>query len=261
MNINKIDFVKLFKEQKELSSQIQKSSELWDKKASYMDKRVKKSIYNDAFLSKIDLTDCQSMLDFGCGTGNISIPLAHKLKEIYAIDYSVGMLEKYLANAKEKKLENVIYYEKSWDDNWEHIPKCDIVLASRSINGISNIKDILLKLDSFAKKRVYLTYKTYFGFFDTKLYEALKRVKAPAPDYIYLVNILYSLGIYAKVDFIPVETKNQKNTTFDKFKDMVLWELGELNKDELTKLQIYFKSEIEGKEDKYAHWALISWDK
>jgi len=260
MNIHKINFLKLFNEQKKLSSSKIIPSSAWDSKAAYMNKRVKHSIYNKAFISNMNFEDSNTLLDFGCGTGNISIPIANKFTNIYAIDYSKGMIDTYLNNAKEDNLSNVSAYVKTMDEDWEGIPKCDIVIASRSINGTNDIEDALVKLNSYAKKRVYLTFKTCFSFFDKKLYDAIGQDKTPAPDYIYIINILYSLGIHACVDFIPAETKYQSGITFDKFLDMVIWELGKLGEDELAKLKIYFDKEVKNKEDKHAYWALISWE-
>lgn len=45
----------------------------------------------------------------------------------------------------------------------------------------------------------------------------------PAPDYIYVINILYQLGVKAKVDFITHSDKRFDSENFDEFVDKMKW--------------------------------------
>jgi len=260
MNIEKIDFNKLFIEQKQNASSKIKTDKVWDKKAPHMQKRVKNSIYNKQFIEYMNTNDCSSILDIGCGTGNISLNLNKEFKNIYALDYSSEMLKIYLQNASDKNIANVITYMKSWSDDFKDIPKCDIVVASRSMQGLKDMEKYLLKLDAYANKRVYLTFKTKMSFFDEKLFEALDIKKEPDPDYIYLLNILYKHGIYASLNFIEAED-NRSNNSYEKFKKNIEWELGKLDKEQEKKLDEYYKKNIQDKKAKNLKWALISWEK
>ena len=94
MKFEDIDFNEIYKEQKEKKVVLkQKSKEAWDKKAVSMNQRVHNSIYNEQFLKQINLDGIESLLDVGCGVGNLSLIFAKKLKMVYSLDYSTKMLE------------------------------------------------------------------------------------------------------------------------------------------------------------------------
>ena len=107
MKFEDIDFNGIYKEQKEKSSFKTKSKDAWDKKAVSMNQRVHNSIYNEQFLKQIKLDGIESLLDVGCGVGNLSLLFAKKLKEVYSLDYSSKMLEILEENAKKGKLSNI----------------------------------------------------------------------------------------------------------------------------------------------------------
>jgi SAM-dependent methyltransferase len=260
-NLDNLDFSELYKKQKELSTFKGKSSNDWDKRANSMNVNVHKSIYTKSFIEQIDFTNSSSLLDVGCGPGTICLAIASKMQEIYALDYSLGMLDCVKSNCKERNINNVNTIHKSWEDNWDDIPNADIVVASRSME-VDNIKDALLKLNSKANKRVYLTTKVGGTFIDSEILNQLSREVFPRPDYIYLVNILHSMGIYAKVDFVKSENTKFESSTDEEFIEKVAWSLGELTKDEQLILKEYFNKTYKYKElDDYMQWALISWEK
>lgn len=80
MKYEDIDFNELYKKQKELTTFKPKEKQAWDEKASSMNQRVHKSIYNEQFIQRLDLQGIESLLDVGCGVGNLSLKLAPKLK-------------------------------------------------------------------------------------------------------------------------------------------------------------------------------------
>ena len=112
-NLDRLDFSKLYKKQMKKSTFKSKKSDDWDKKASSMNIGVQNSPYTKEFISKIDIKDCNSLLDIGCGPGTIALAMAAKLKNVYALDYSAGMLECVNNNCKEKNIENVTTDRKS----------------------------------------------------------------------------------------------------------------------------------------------------
>ena len=48
-------------------------------------------------------------LDFGCGAGRLTIPLARRFKKVYAVDISTGMLEEARRNCEARGINNVDY--------------------------------------------------------------------------------------------------------------------------------------------------------
>ncbi|MDD3056032.1 MAG: class I SAM-dependent methyltransferase [Aliarcobacter sp.] len=259
-NLDILDFAKLYKEQMKSSTFKGKNSQDWDKRASGMNLNVHKSIYTKTFIDKINTTNTSSLLDVGCGPGTICLGIASKMKKVYALDYSEGMLDCVKNNCKEKNLSNVTTIHKSWDDNWDDVPKADIVVASRSME-VKDIKDALIKLNSKANKRVYLTTKVGGSFIDTQILNQLEREVYPRPDYIYLVNVLHSMGIFARVDFILSENTKFESSTDEEFVEKVGWSLGELSAEEKVILKNYFNTTYKYKKDShYLNWALISWE-
>ena len=143
-NFDDIDFNKLYVEQKEKSTFKAKAKESWDKKAPSMNEKVHKSIYNEQFLKLLDLNEINSLLDVGCGVGNLSLRLAAKLSQVYSLDYSPKMLEILEENAKKKNISNIKIINTSWYDPWDEVPKADLVIASRSME-VKNMKEALIK--------------------------------------------------------------------------------------------------------------------
>ncbi len=238
-----------------------KSSSDWDKKALHFSQNVLNSPYTKEFTKRVDVSDCETLLDVGSGPATISLALAKKLKNIYALDYSPTMLELAKQNAKEQNIENLITIDKSWYDSWEDVPNADIVIASRSME-VKDIKKALIKLNEKANKRVYITTKVGGSFIDKEILAQIKRDIIPRPDYIYLLNTLHTMGIFAKVDFI--ETKSSKFDTLDEdeFIQSLKWSLGEISKKEEKILREYFNTTYKNKKAKESlTWAFISWEK
>ncbi|MCT7614242.1 class I SAM-dependent methyltransferase [Aliarcobacter butzleri] len=259
-NLDKLDFAKLYKKQMKNSTFKSKSSSDWDKKAQHFSQNVLNSPYTKEFISKVNLKDCETLLDVGSGPATISLALAPKLKNVYALDYSSQMLNYAQQNAKERNIQNLVTIHKSWYESWEDVPKADIVVASRSME-VKNIKKALEKLNSKANKRVYITTKVGGSFIDKEILAQIPRKVIPRPDYIYLVNTLHSMGIFAKVDFI--KTKNSKFDTpnEDVFIQSIKWSLGSLSKKEEKILREYFNTIYKTKEQKeFLTWAFISWE-
>lgn len=262
MKYEDIDFNELYVKQKELTSFKAKAKEAWDEKAPSMNKRVHKSIYNEQFLNLLNLDGISSSLDIGCGVGNLSLRLAQNLDEVNCLDYSTGMLEILEQNAKEKNLTNINTINKSWYDSWDDVPKADLVIASRSME-VKDMKEALTKLNDKAKKKVVISFKKGGTFVSDEVLDVLQKDVIKKPDYIYVVNILYSMGINASVNFIQSEGRGTIYTSKEKFIQSITWSLGELTNDELQRLENYYDNiDLSKKEEvDFVQWAVISWDK
>ncbi len=261
-NIQNIDFAALYREQKSRTDFKPKAVADWDKRAPQMRTRLMQSIYNDAFLERVDLSGCESLLDVGCGPGNLALPLAGRLKAVHALDFSSQMLQALRENAQECGADNVTTHQLSWEDAWADVPRCDVVVASRSME-VADMQTALLKLHHHAKKRVYLTYKLGGSFVEPEILEALGRTITPKPDYIYIVNILYNLGIYARIDFLPSEGKGLNWASEEEFIQSVRWSLGELSSEEIERLRAHYqqRARMQALGDRPVNWVLMSWEK
>eukprot|EP00977_Amphora_coffeiformis_P003739 scaffold742_cov165-Amphora_coffeaeformis.AAC.15 len=58
------------------------------------------------FLSSHSSSSDQTLLEFGCGTGNVCLPLAKHLKYVYGVDISANMLRKAQAKVEQSSLSN-----------------------------------------------------------------------------------------------------------------------------------------------------------
>jgi cyclopropane fatty-acyl-phospholipid synthase-like methyltransferase len=249
-------------EQKENSTFKPKGEKDWDKKAINISKRIYNSIYNNELISKIDFNGCNTLLDVGCGVGNISLIAAKKLKKVYSLDFSSVMLKYLNIEVKKRNITNINTINLSWEESWKNIPNCDIVIASRSME-VKNMKEALEKLNSKANKRVYLTYKVGGSFLNDDILKYIGKKINKKPDYIYTVNILYKMGINASVSFIKSEGKNRQYTDKESFVKSIIWSIGELSSKEKELLRKYYDKNIKDikQDEDFVCWAVISWDK
>lgn len=258
-NIQKIDFASLYKKQKKKSVFKLKNVKDWDEKAAHMNSRAFKNIYVDEFIEKVDLKGAKTLLDVGCGPGTLGLNLADKLEKVYCLDYSQNMLSCVKENAKQKSLKNITTIHKSFEDDWTDVPKADILIASRCME----VKDLqkTLKLLNSKVKKVYITYKVGGSFVDKDILHVLDKNINPKPDFIYLVNVLYQMGINAKVDFIKSENRVSGYKDAKDFINQVKWSLDGLKKkDEKILSKFYEKTYKYKKLKKYSHWAFISYE-
>lgn len=147
-----------------------------------------------------------SVLDIGSGPGILAIPLAHRVRQVTAVEPSRSMihfLEKHLA---EEKLSNVLIINSRWEDlSAEDLEAHDLVIASYSLN-FENILEALLKMNRLAKKKVIL-----YWFAGTTNWEHIRmnlfpqvygRKLMPFPKCNVLYNLLYDLGFYPDVEVL-----------------------------------------------------------
>ena len=239
-----------------------KSKEAWDIKADSSNKKVHKSIYNEQFLKLLNLEKIDTLLDVGCGVGNLSLKLASKLSKVYSLDYSSRMLELLNESAKKENIKNIKTINKSWYDSWDDIPMVDLVIASRSME-VQNMKEALDKLNEKANKKVVISYKVGGSFVSEDILEVLQKNIIKKPDYIYVLNILYSMGINASVNFVQSEGRGTIYSSKEKFIESVSWSIGSLRDDEIKKLENYYDNLDKDKKLKedFVYWAVIFWDK
>jgi len=262
MHLETIDFNKMYIEQKKKTSFQAKNKEAWNKKASSMNQHIHNSMYNQNFLNHINLEGINSSLDIGCGPGNLSLLLSKKLKNIYCLDFSNKMLELLQENAKKENCSNIKSFNLSWYDDWSLLPKADLVIASRSME-VKNMQEALEKLDKQALKKVVLSYKVGGSFLSEDILKVLNKDINKKPDYIYIINILYKMGIKASLNFIKSEGRNTQYKNEEDFITSVSWSLGTLKEEEKNLLKEYYETRIknQNQSDTYVEWAIIAWDK
>lgn len=239
----------------------------WDNKARSFSGRTKNNDYVDLFIQELPLEPSLSVLDIGSGPGTLALPIARQVSRVTAIDFSLGMLEVLSQHAKEEKIENVQTIQCSWEDDWQDkgiIPH-DIAIASRSV-GVEELEPALYKINSYAKKYVFISDRIGATPFEAGAFEAIGRPFEPGPDYIYTVNMLYKMGIYPNVTLLkpnPVSTYPSAEDALTSYR----WMFQELSLSEERKLVKYIeqntiettKSTITVQRNSPVQWALIWW--
>lgn len=264
MTIDDIDFNALYKQHLIACNHYHLPPDKWDKKAPKMAENLvgKASRYNQQLLKAMQVQPDESVLDIGCGPGTFAIPLAQQGSQVYALDYSTGMLD-VLAEYKQKlQLENLNLIRRSWSENWDDVPQVDVILASRS-TLVDDLDDMIEKLCAKAKKRVYLTSVTQCHFLDEGVFSAIGRNDIGFPTYIYLLNRLYQKGIQANLNFIETESGRFMGETYEDLLNSVEFSLGELNEQEKQRLaEFYCQKQHHNEPIKHGQpkWALIWWD-
>ncbi|MBO7696730.1 MAG: class I SAM-dependent methyltransferase [Methanobrevibacter sp.] len=227
--------------QKSLKKGMKKEKD-WNSVAKDFGKWLENDDYPDILLKEMKISSEDTVLDIGCGEGTITKKIAKKAKSVTGIDKSEGMLEELNRNAKEEKLDNINTIKMDINDlNYENIGDYDIVLASRCLNGIANIKDTLVTLNEIANKYVYIT---LFGS-SSHEYKKEKAKIAGKPfkagtDYSVLFLILKSLNIESNI--LQLDCKNLKEYhDIDEAIERSVWRLGELDEENKITLENHFK--------------------
>ena len=242
----------------------------WDKAAAGFYKRTHKDDYQDALFDKLILDENDTVLDVGCGEGSVTIPIAEKVKKVIGVDSSPKMLEYLEKRARENNISNIETVLKPIEEiSYDEIGDVDVVVCSRSLNGIMPIGRVLAELDKIANKYVFIT---IFGPENKKIEKDFDRelgIKTEDfPDYNYFFNILFNMGIYANIERFNLNNYRKYDSIEDamdngKFRlDLYSNEEKELLKEYLERILTYDSNtkKLYNTKDK-ADWIMIWWKK
>ena len=214
----------------------------WDKIAKDFGKWLENDDYPDVLLDHMRLSPNDTVLDIGCAEGTITRKIAKKAKSVTGLDKSELMLEELNKNAEQEDLDNINTIQMDIEEiEYGTLGDYDIVLASRCLNGIVNIKKTIETLNKIANKYVYVT---LFGsstneYKKEKAKIAGKEFKA-GTDYMVLAMLLKSLGIEPNV--LQLECKNLKEYhDIGEAIERSVWRLGELEEENKIALENYYK--------------------
>lgn len=178
----------------------------------------------DWITSKLTIDSKCTVLDIGAGTGALAIPLSKMVSHVTAVEPSEVMLSCLKENMLEGKIANIDVINKRWEEviPFEDVNKHDVLIASYSLS-MPDIKSALSKMDILATKYVCLfTFvgnpQWDYGWLWPAIYGEEYDV---GPDYIYIYNVLYGMGIYVNVDiehFDYVQCFSNMETAIDFWK-------------------------------------------
>ncbi len=240
----------------------------WNKKAPNFGKSTAKNDYNTKLFSKLILDKNDNVLDLGCGEGSITIPLSKEVKSVTAIDSSYKMLEILTEKIKENNIKNIKIIEEDINNiTINKVGKHDIILASRLLNGISNIQETITNINEIANKYIFIT---IFGPNNQKIekefYELIDKEYNVFSSHRYFFNILMDMEIYPNVENLNIENPREYKD-INEILENKKWDLDNLNNDEKEQLKKYIKEIFEinpetgnlfNKNDKM-EWVLYWW--
>ena len=120
----------------------------WNKAAPNFGKSAKKDDYHTKLIERIDVSENDTLLDLGCGEGSITIPLAKMAKSVTGVDSAYKMLEILNEKAKKDNIRNITTIEEDLTKiTIGNVGKHDIVVASRSLNGVVNITETIANIN------------------------------------------------------------------------------------------------------------------
>ncbi len=264
-NPNDVDWVSFWGER--LEGKVTKD---WDKAAPGFYKRTRKDDYQTALFDMLILDENDTVLDVGCGEGSVTIPIAKRVKKVIGLDSSPKMIEYLEKRANENNINNIETILKPIEEiTYDEIGDVDVVICSRSLNGIIPIDKILSELDKIANKYVFIT---IFGPENKKIEKDFDKelgIKTEDfPDYNYFFNILFNLGIYANIQRFDLNNYREYDSIDDAM-DNGKFRLDLYSNEEKDLLKKYLERILEFDEEtkKYynikdkADWIMVWWKK
>ena len=264
-----IDWAELRRQAQSKKGWRNKGPQDWDAKASSFASRNKSSAYIDLFLDLLPLDPTMTILDVGSGPGTLSLPLADRVASVTALDFSSGMLAVLNDLARERGITNISTVHCAWEGDWQAkgIQPHDIAIASRAM-GVEDLEPALRKINDYATQYVFLSDRIGATPFDVAAFAAVGRPFAGGPDYIYTVNMLYTLGIHANVTVLTLERELTYPSMDEAFRSYS-WMFNELDDEESEALRKYLESRIIRRDgdsltlvrEDPPRWAVIWWRK
>lgn len=267
-DIREVDWNRICWEKRKQKSSPSAATAYWDKRAPAFARNSSKSDYSEKFLRMLEVKPHWTLLDVGCAAGTLAIPLAERVKQITALDISGTMLSLLRERCRDLNVSTIQTVQGAWEDDWDAlgIGEHDVALASRSLIT-EDFENALAKLNKAARKRVYVSTIVGDGPHDRRIYRALGRDLNPGPDYIYLCNLLYRMGIRANVNFITYQERNSYENLEDAFA-IISSKMEVTPPEEAVLLRAFLEEHLVCKEGKWMMsyprkicWAVIWWDK
>lgn len=171
----------------------------WDKDAAQRFRRISKNENSsEKQIKEFNLRQTDIVLDIGCGTGRLTIPIAKRVKYVYGIDISKEMLKIAKEQAEKEGLKNIKLINANFETfDVNRIKKADVSVSYNSL-CVYDIKNTLIKINSITKRDVFIfTFAGKGEWLDERLAETIygKRIRNVPSSAEIIHNLLKEMGI------------------------------------------------------------------
>lgn len=125
----------------------------WDKKKERVENARK---IGEAVVSSVPLSKDMTVMDFGAGTGLLTLYIQPHVGEIYAIDNSEGMLSVLKEKIESAGIDNIIPVLKDLEKDEFEENFYDLIISSMTLHHIKNVETFLKKIYRALRKGGYL---------------------------------------------------------------------------------------------------------
>lgn len=134
------NFVKNVHVSEKTNSRFDQDAASWDAK----EYRIKMAgNVTEAIRNEVILNSGMDLMDFGCGTGLVSLPMAAEAGSLSGVDNSAGMLEVFLTKAAEMNLPNVKSLNLNLGDGDTLPGSYDLILSSMAFHHVKDISSLI----------------------------------------------------------------------------------------------------------------------
>ncbi len=181
------------------------SADFWERRAKNYHRSTKETAALDPLYLKLrqEVTRDTSVLDVGAGTGRFALALAPYAQHVTAVEPNTVMLNYLKRDAMGEELPNISLLYTSWQDAPTDL-SADIVVCSHVLYPIWDVDTFIAKLRAASRRACYIYMRAVH--FDTSTSPLWKHFhgdeRQPAPGYIYALDVLFEMGIYADVEIV-----------------------------------------------------------
>jgi len=136
-----------------MDNRFDKNAASWDAKEYRLKlaENISKSVR-----TAVKLDPAMDLMDFGCGTGLVSLPLASEVASLTGVDTSTGMLEVFMEKAMTMELHNVKCLNLNLG-NGEVLPGAyDLILSSMTFHHVKNVLVVIRSMYGALRPGGYL---------------------------------------------------------------------------------------------------------
>jgi len=165
-----------------------------------------------------------TVLDIGAGTGRMTLPVAHFVRQVTALDHSPAMLDVLRRKMMQQHITNIEVYETTWEQ--AEVGPHDIVMATWSLYRQPDILFALRKLVNATRRTLVIAEA------DTGLKLPCENPHAPLlaeiwggaggiPNYLYFAGMLWQIGVRADVQMVYEPRSFQSETVEEMARQLV----------------------------------------